>query len=971
MATVADQLVGRVEELDALDRAVSGLAGSGASTLLVLGEPGIGKTRMVSELGARGDAAGQIVLSGSASELEVDLPFWVFVDALDEYVASLEARRLESLEDDVRAELGRVLPSMSEHAQAGEAALQDERYRAHRAVRELLERIAATKPLVLILDDVHWADSASIELIAALLRRPPAASVLLALAARPRQLPDRLAAALERARRAGALSQIDLGALTQDDAKRLLGEGLDDETAGVLYEESGGNPFFLEQLARAPRQAAEVRAAAPLSLAGIDVPPAVIAALTEELGLLPERTRAFLNGASVAGDPFEPELAAAAATVDDREAVDALDQLLARDLVRPTEVPRRFRFRHPLVRRAVYDAAPGGWRLDAHARCAAELEERGASPAARAHHVEHAARAGDLEAIAVLRDAGLASTLRAPSNAAHWFGAALRLLPDSAPIEERAALLMARGAALAATGHLLEARADLLETIGLAPTGAGELRVKLIVACAGVEHLLGRHEEARRRLVDALEHLAEPVGPEAVALMVELAIDGLFHSEFDSMRDFAQRAVDAAEPVGDDGLIATALGVLALACSFTGAISEAEQYRARAASIVDSMPDDQLAARIDAAAHVAAAELYLDRYQEAGAHAERALAVGRATGILFPTLVPTVGTAYFMRGRLAESAAVLDDGVEAARVADIVQAKGWSLFNRSMSALYAGEVDLALDLAEEANHFTRQLDQSFVGGWAGVALAAALERSGEHARAVDTLLTSAGGEDLPTLPGGWRAFGGELLVRAYLALGRRDDAEQALAATIPPGEAVGLPLARTWTARAKAALALDAGDPDASAELAIEAAEAAHSAGVVVEAALSHALAGRALAEAGRTDDAVKQLQRAADDFDACGAVRYRDAAERELRKLGRVVHRRTRKGTSASDALGELSERELEVARLVVDRKTNREIAAELFVSLKTVEAHMRNLFRKLGVSSRADVARTIERADRNQDPG
>jgi DNA-binding CsgD family transcriptional regulator len=101
------------------------------------------------------------------------------------------------------------------------------------------------------------------------------------------------------------------------------------------------------------------------------------------------------------------------------------------------------------------------------------------------------------------------------------------------------------------------------------------------------------------------------------------------------------------------------------------------------------------------------------------------------------------------------------------------------------------------------------------------------------------------------------------------------------------------------------------------------------------------------LAEAGRTDEATAELQRAADDLDGCGAVRYRDATERELRKLGKVVHRRTRKAASASEALSELSERELEVARLVVDRKTNKEIAGELFVSLKTVEAHMRNLFR------------------------
>jgi ATP/maltotriose-dependent transcriptional regulator MalT len=966
MATATDELVGRVEEIDALSRAVTGLATSGASTLVVLGEPGIGKTRIVTELAERANEEGQIVLSGSASELESDLPFWVFVDALDEYVAAVEPRRLESLEDDVKVELARVLPSFAESAQPGEVALQDERYRAHRAVRELLDRLAATKPLVLILDDVHWADSASIELIGALLRRPPSASVLLALAARPRQLPSRLAAAIERARRGGTLTQLDLGRLAREDAQKLLGPELDDDLATALYEESGGNPFFLEQLARAPRQAARPQASAPLSLAGIEVPQAVIAALTEELGLLPEPTRAFLNGAAVAGDPFEPELAGAAASVDERDYLQALDELLARDLVRPTDVPRRFRFRHPLVRRAVYDAAPGGWRLTAHERCATALAARGASPTARAHHVEHAARPGDLEALAVLRDAGLASTLRAPASAARWFGAALRLLPDNAPIEERGALLMARGGALAATGQLDEARADLLETIGLVPTGADGLRVKLVVACAGVEHLLGRHEDAHHRLEEALDHLPDQVGPEAVALMVELSIDGLFRAEFESMVEFAERAVAAAEPLGDDSLTATALGVLTLACAFTGRIDKAEEHRRRAAATVDSMRDDELAGRIDAAAHLGAAELYLDRYHDAGVHAERALAVGRATGILFPTLVPTLGTAYFMRGRLAESADVLDGGVEAARVADIVQAKAWSLFNRSMSALFAGEVELALDLAEESMDFTRQLDQSFVTGWAGVALAAALSRSGQPARTVEVLLAAAGGEELPVIPGGWRAFAQELLVRAYLELGRRDDADRVLTTATPAGQAGALPMARAWTDRAAAELALDAGDAATAATLALRSAEAAQSAGVVIEAALSRTLAGLALAEADRADEAVAALQRAADDLDGCGATRYRDAAERELRKLGRVVHRRTRKGGSADEVLGELSARELEVARLVVDRKTNKEIAAELFVSLKTVEAHMRNLFRKLDVSSRAEVARTVERAER-----
>ena len=125
-----------------------------------------------------------------------------------------------------------------------------------------------------------------------------------------------------------------------------------------------------------------------------------------------------LEGAAVAGDPFEPELAAAAAERSEASAMDAIDELLELDLVRETDVPRRFRFRHPLVRRAVYEATPGGWRLGAHERCAQALAARGASAAARAHHVERSAREGDTEAVAVLREAGEGAVHLAPASAA-------------------------------------------------------------------------------------------------------------------------------------------------------------------------------------------------------------------------------------------------------------------------------------------------------------------------------------------------------------------------------------------------------------------------------------------------------------------------------------------------------------------------------------------------------------------------
>ena len=202
MACRLPQLVGRPAELDAFDGLLAALDGGSPAAVTIVGEPGIGKTRLLAELAARAEARGQLVLAGSASELERDLPFWVFVDALDEYAEGLDPRRLEQLDETARTELAHVFPSLSALGNGGGVALQDERYRTHRAVRDLLETLAAGKPLVLILDDLHWADSGTIELLGALLRRLPSAPVLLAMAMRPRQTPGRLAGRL-RARAPG------------------------------------------------------------------------------------------------------------------------------------------------------------------------------------------------------------------------------------------------------------------------------------------------------------------------------------------------------------------------------------------------------------------------------------------------------------------------------------------------------------------------------------------------------------------------------------------------------------------------------------------------------------------------------------------------------------------------------------------------------------------------------------------------
>src|SRR5215475_7704830 len=318
-------LVGRAGELGSLEPILNELDRGCPGAIELVGEPGIGKTRLLRELAARAGARGHLVLFGAASEFEHDLPFSLFVDALDEYVAGLEPDRLAVLDGAVQAELAHVFPSLSALAAGHQVAPQSERYRSHRAVRELLKLLAAPAPLLLVLDDLHWADSASAELLGALLRRPPAAAVLIAVAHRPRQLPERLSAALERAHRAAALTRIEPGALTPAETREFLSERFDVARAALLYQESGGTPFYLEQLARSIGRAAGAGSAvAEVSLA-IGVPSAVAAALSEELALLVEDTRLLLEGAAVAGDPFEPELAAAAAATSEASAMDAVD----------------------------------------------------------------------------------------------------------------------------------------------------------------------------------------------------------------------------------------------------------------------------------------------------------------------------------------------------------------------------------------------------------------------------------------------------------------------------------------------------------------------------------------------------------------------------------------------------------------------------------------------------------------------
>jgi DNA-binding NarL/FixJ family response regulator len=957
MTAPAQPLVGRESELALLERLRAEAADGSPRFAQVTGEPGIGKTYLLSEFARRADSDGWLVLNGRSSELERELPFGLVIDAFDAYLASLDPRDFDRIAPDDLSELAGLFPSLRSLVPAPEhPSTPAERFRTHKVVVEIIERLAARQPLLLVLDDLHWADGASIEQAAYVLRRPPQAAVMIVGSFRAGQADPALVKAVEAATREGHVEHLELGPLDASAAEQLVGAEPDRDW---LYEQSGGNPFYLLQLARGDGHG---RPRSQDDAALVDVPAGVAATIAGELDGLSETARTFADAAAVAGDPFELDLAVATAEIAEADALAALDELIARDLVRSTAVPRSFQFRHPLVRTAIYQGGAPGARLAAHQRAAQLLAARGAPATERAHHVEHAAHHGDAAAVEILREAGTAAAGRAPSSAARWFEVALRVLPEDASDPERAGLLVALAGARSATGHLEDARSALLQAIELQGSGDAPGRVRAISACAGIDQLLGQHSEAQARLEAALLALPGSESKEAAALMIDLAFAAFHRTEYEAMRGWGRRALETARPLADGALTAAAAAISALAGASAGAMAEAEEHRSEAAALVDALPDGALAKRPASLMWLSAAENFLDHYPETEAHCVRGLAVARAAGEgeLQPGLRQGLANLLSVTGRVAQAAELLEGTLDAARLTDNPVGLAWALLNRADIAALEGELQTAVDIGTEAVALSSASEVSYVAARARTALGAVLLEAGEPASASDMLL-SAGGEEMSMIPAAWRPIWLEALTQSQLALDRVADAKR-IATHMEAIAASGTPRGRFLADRAGAAVALAGNKAAAAAERALASATRAAELGARIDAALSRTLAGRALAQAEDSSRAITELEEAAREFDACGVPRYRDRAERELGRLGHRVHRRTRAGKADGAGVETLTGRELDVARLVVDRRTNPEIAAELFLSVKTVETHMRNIFRKLDVNSRVEVARVVE---------
>jgi len=951
----APQLVGRRHELATLGAVLDGAFTSrGPTAVELVGEPGIGKTTLLARLAQTAGARGALVLEARCSEFERDVPFGLFVAALDPYLE--RTGDVSSLDAEHRAWLATILPSVERHAVA--VAAGPERHRLHRAFGALLEHIAARRGLVLAFDDVHWADPASAALLASLVRRRPAARMLLAVAYRPHQVGSALGPPFLEAAGEGLTKRIALAPLADGEAEQLVPPTLPEATRRWIRTESGGNPFHLRELTRAAVPGAAVSSAHAEAPRG-DVPLAVREALVGETRPLTATSRRLLEAAAVAGDPFDVGFAGELAELPAPAAHAALDELLSADLVRRTEAPQAFRFRHPLVRRTVYETTSAGRQLSAHARAAALLTAGGAVPAALAHHVEQSARPGDGAAVDLLVRAGAEVLGSAPQTAARWLTAARRLLGQSAdPEGRRPAVLSALAGALAAAGRFADSRAVLLEVQASLPASEAAARLAITVQCAALDRILGDHDGARARLVIALD---DPAARDGVMLRLELTAHASLRSDFPAMRLHAVEALEDATALGDTVLCAAATAALAMADYSVGAFAAAGDSCGRAAELVARVDDAALRGRLEMLLYLGWAEYFLGSCDAALEHFTRGTEVARAAGSAILLIELMVGEALALgaRGRLAEALDVADGAVEDARLLGSPQTLVWALFAQTTVLEAAGDPAAAVRAGDEAAAAAAALEPSSIVAGVGSALASALVATGEGTRAVAVLLELQGGPELPRFFPGQRAACYELLTRAELLRGRQDAA--AAWAGRARAAAGDLPLAHAMADRAEAEVLHASGEPARAAVLALAAADATETLGLPVETARSRILAGRALAAAGDRDGGATQLREAEALLQACGSEHLRGEAVRELRRIGRRVNRAGRRGRPDARGAAALTGRELEVARLVAAGRTNRAVAAALFLSEKTVESHLANAFVKLGVRSRRAVAAAL----------
>ncbi|WP_329223497.1 AAA family ATPase [Streptomyces sp. NBC_01485] len=958
----AATLVGRSGELKRLDAVIGGLGRDGVPAVVdIAADAGMGKSRLLGELCARARQRGLTVLRGRATEYERHTPFQTFTDAF----ADVDRAFLDSA--DVPEAAAPVLHGADrvQGAASGTTGNRD-RFGLYRAVADVLTGLGERSGLVVALDDLHWADPASLELLDHLVRHPVRGRVLLVVARRGRQTPPSLAAALTRGVDSGAVLPLALGPLPEQDAIETLASDLPPGDAKEIYESSEGNPLYLLSLLHAFRRGG---AASPGTTVrahddtASGVPSGLGSLLLDELTALTAAQRRTVEAVAVLGDHATPamlSLTTAPTTADEDETEqldDCVGALARRDLLRRGS-DGRWTLRHPVLRALVYENTAEPRRAEIHRGAADELARAGASAAERAHHVERSLVGWDPVAAAVLSEAAAQLAHTAPATAAHLLAVVLRLMPDTPDhAHRRGELTLARARALGVGGSLRESR-DLLHTL---ISGSGEddasLRGDAIALCAMMERHLGHSPEAIALLRRELVRSPGPEPRQAVSLGLALGVAALNTVSYPDVRDTVGRTLEVARSHGD---LMGELGALALGSLgevYEGETAAARRFADAAAGLADSLTDPNLTELCESLVWLAWAEALLERYADAERHADRGLDIARRSGQVhvLPHLLSNKAFVRFTTCRLPSALESAEEAESVARAIGSSDLLAFTLCFKSLILLLSHPLGdtRGLATAEEAvaaagasGHWWASLAGCMVGHTALV--------SGDPHRAQDALLT-AGGPELLGLQPSTRPGQLDTLVSTALATGNPEQAARWAARAVEEADRMGLHGQRGAALRAEAALAQHHGDPRAAAHLFERAAQAYAPSGATVWEAYSLLLATVQAQAAGDGPRAAAMWERARRLADDGGA--------RLLSDLAALVRPQAEEASRAPTELDQLTTREREIAELVAEGLSNQAIATKLYLSRRTVETHLSAIYRKTSVPSRSALAGLMAR--------
>ncbi|MEC3992709.1 LuxR C-terminal-related transcriptional regulator [Actinacidiphila sp. DG2A-62] len=836
--------------------------------------------------------------------------------------------------------------------------------------------------VVRCLDDLDRAGPETAGPLRRLLAGPPSAPTVVAYARAAGPAPQDLVWCLDAAGAAYRRNRISLGPLTREEFAARLPPGTDPVREALLYEVSCGMPGWLDMLSALT--SAELRELATTDHAPGGLPlPADGPPLRELAGLAPDRIE-VARCAAVLGDPFAPSLVAAVADRSTAAVLTVLDELVARGLVRAVDgATPLFRFRHPLLRTLLYARTPPGRRIAAHTRAAAALERVGAPPAQRAPHLARSAAPGDRGSARLLARAARDVLDTRPAAAATWLRAALYILPDDAhapddaPAHARDVADVADGTpgspgsderfrieallyhAAERTGRHAECRRllpGLLErAVHRAPSAAGREdlldRAVLVDLHARLECGLGRHSFARA-LVDA--ELAAPARPTARGvrlLLLRRAATAAAQGDAPTACADAERALRLA--AGAPGMLEVdAAATLALAGRRASSAAPRGAGGTEAAvRTADALGDAEWADRLDAVARLGRALDLAERYGDALPLFTRALGVARRTGRVaaVPTLLLGRGHA---RAALGDLSAALRDAREAEETASLLgdaEGVGWAQLSRARAALWCDGPDEAADLAARVlrRHPAPGAPAATAAGVLGLARLA----QGRPEEALELILRAARDADRAA-PCGAGALWWSAAADAACRTGAAAAAGEYAALAADRADAEGTAEARAEALCARAGLAPDG----AALPMLTAAVELSAAAGLAVLECRVRLELARRLVASGRLEEAAAEAGRVKEEADRMDARALRTAAVDAQRRIGACRPR----GTSAPRGAGafagqELSVREEEILGMVCQGLSNREVAGALFVSVKTVEAHLTRIFRKTGARSRA----------------